>query len=80
MILSYKSNSYEGINLYKMRLNPYLSGKLCVESEFRPIIIKNFREREYEALVQRLWDELRVMVPLETRYANFASGLCHPRN
>jgi len=23
-------------------------------------------EREYEALVQRLWDELRVMVPLET--------------
>lgn len=38
------------------------------------------REREYEALVQRLWDELRVMVPLETRYAKSTSGMCYPRN
>jgi hypothetical protein len=80
MTLSFKLSSYEGINLYKMRLNPCLSGNLSVESEFRLIITKFLREREYEALVQRLWDELRVMVPLETRYANFISAMCHPRN
>lgn len=72
MTLSCKSSSYEGINLYKMKLNHCLSGKLCSESVFRLIIIINFlRERKYEALVQRLWDELRVMVPLETRYPLF---------
>ena len=41
------------------------------------MVIKFLREREYEALVQRLWDELRVMVPLETRYAKKPPLGCH---
>jgi hypothetical protein len=33
MILSCKLSSYEGINLYRTRLNSWWSGKLCIKSE-----------------------------------------------
>lgn len=36
------------------------------ESSFIKLV---YREEEYDALMDKAWDELRVLVPLETRFA-----------
>jgi hypothetical protein len=74
MMLFCKWNNSGETNLSLKTSKPPKIGKFFLKRH-KSDLDKWFRKKEYNSLVDGMWDELRVMVPLETRYVRIQS--CH---
>lgn len=65
-----QKRSNEMNQLRMMRQNLFWSGETSLSMVFNCVSNVTLRKKEYDEAIDLLWDGLKIMVPLETRYVH----------